>query len=149
MSAEDFKRKLTAVLTADVAGYSRLMAEDEAATVKTIATYREVMASLIKQHRGRVVDSPGDNVLAEFASVVDAVQCGHNLLVGVQGLDSFSLIFTHKAAVARHIRTENSSELTFEFLRTHKITPQIQKPPMGHRFPLEASISASSGDIFS
>jgi adenylate cyclase len=62
-------------MSADVAGYSRLMSEDEAATVKTLATYREVMASLIKQHRGRVVDSPGDNVLAEFASVVDAVQC--------------------------------------------------------------------------
>jgi adenylate cyclase len=76
MAAEDFKRKLTAVMSADVAGYSRLMAEDEAATVKTIAIYREAMASLIKQHRGRVVDSPGDNVLAEFASVVDAVQCG-------------------------------------------------------------------------
>jgi adenylate cyclase len=51
------------------------MGEDEAATVKTISTYRGVMSELIKQHRGRVVDSPGDNVLAEFASVVDAVQC--------------------------------------------------------------------------
>jgi adenylate cyclase len=51
------------------------MAEDETATVKTIATYREIMSSLVKQHRGRVVDSPGDNVLAEFSSVVDAVQC--------------------------------------------------------------------------
>jgi adenylate cyclase len=76
MNQEGFKRKLTAILSADVAGYSRLMAEDESATVKTLAAYREVMASLIKQHRGRVVDSPGDNVLAEFASVVDAVQCG-------------------------------------------------------------------------
>jgi adenylate cyclase len=75
MATEDFKRKLSAIFSADVVGYSRLMAEDEAATVKTLATYREVMASLIKQHRGRVVDSPGDNVLAEFASVVDAVQC--------------------------------------------------------------------------
>ncbi len=75
MSPEDFKRKLTAVLSADVAGYSRLMAEDETTTVKTLAAYRGVMASLIKQHRGRVVDSPGDNVLAEFTSVVDAVQC--------------------------------------------------------------------------
>jgi adenylate cyclase len=72
---EGFKRKLTAILSADVAGYSRLMAEDETATVKTIASYREIMASLIKQHRGRVVDSPGDNLLAEFSSVVDAVQC--------------------------------------------------------------------------
>jgi adenylate cyclase len=51
------------------------MAEDETATVKTIASYREIMSSLIKQHRGRVVDSPGDNLLAEFSSVVDAVQC--------------------------------------------------------------------------
>ena len=75
MADEGFKRKLTAILSADVAGYSRLMAEDETFTVKTIATYREVIASLIKQHRGRVVDSPGDNVLAEFSSVVDAVQC--------------------------------------------------------------------------
>src|SRR5210317_2380182 len=75
MTQEGFKRKLTAILSADAVGYSRLMAEDEAATVKTIASYREIMSSLIKQHRGRVVDSPGDNLLAEFHSVVDAVQC--------------------------------------------------------------------------
>ncbi|MBU4425990.1 MAG: adenylate/guanylate cyclase domain-containing protein, partial [Proteobacteria bacterium] len=76
MATKDFKRKLSAILSADVAGYSRLMGEDEAATVSTLEIYREVMSTLIKQHRGRVVDSPGDNVLAEFASVVDAVQCG-------------------------------------------------------------------------
>ena len=75
MTQEGFKRKLTAILSADAVGYSRLMAEDEAATVKTIASYREIISSLIKQHRGRVVDSPGDNLLAEFSSVVDAVQC--------------------------------------------------------------------------
>ena len=75
MTQEGFKRKLTAILSADAVGYSRLMAEDETATVKTIASYREIMASLVKQHRGRVVDSPGDNLLAEFSSVVDAVQC--------------------------------------------------------------------------
>jgi adenylate cyclase len=76
MSAQDFKRKLTAVFSADVAGYSRLMSDDEAATVKTLEAYKQIMFSLIKQHRGRVIDSPGDNLLAEFASVVDAVQCG-------------------------------------------------------------------------
>jgi adenylate cyclase len=76
MAGEEFKRKLTAVFSADVVGYSRLMGEDEAATVKTLEAYKQVMFVLIKQHRGRVVDSPGDNVLAEFASVVDAVQCG-------------------------------------------------------------------------
>jgi adenylate cyclase len=75
MATEGFKRKLTTLFSADVAGYSRLMGQDEAATVETITTYREVMSVLIKQHRGRVVDSPGDNLLAEFSSVVDAVQC--------------------------------------------------------------------------
>ena len=80
MTTEGFKRKLAAIFSADVAGYSRLMGQDEAATVETITTYREVMSELIKQHRGRVVDSPGDNLLAEFISVVDAVQCA----VGVQ-----------------------------------------------------------------
>ncbi len=67
-------RKLTAILSADVKGYSRLMGEDEVATIRTLTAYREVMTTLIRQHRGRVVDSPGDNLLAEFASVVDAVQ---------------------------------------------------------------------------
>jgi adenylate cyclase len=76
MDTQEFKRKLTAVFSADVAGYSRLMGEDEAATVKTLESYKQIMFSLIKQHRGRVIDSPGDNILAEFASVVDAVQCG-------------------------------------------------------------------------
>ena len=66
-------RKLTAILSADVQSYSRLMC-DEAATVRTLTAFREAMTSLIEQHDGRVVDSPGDNLLAEFASVVDAVQ---------------------------------------------------------------------------
>jgi len=69
------KRKLTAIFSADVKGYSRLMREDELATVETLKKYREIMASLIQQYRGRVVDAPGDNVLAEFSSVVDAVEC--------------------------------------------------------------------------
>jgi len=76
MNTHDFKRKLTTVFSADVVGYSRLMGEDEAETVRTLEAYKQVMFSLIKQHRGRVIDSPGDNILAEFASVVDAVQCG-------------------------------------------------------------------------
>jgi adenylate cyclase len=75
MTPEVVKRKLTAILNADVKGYSRLMGEDEAGTIHTLNIYKEVMASLIQQHRGRVVDAPGDNLLAEFASVVDAVQC--------------------------------------------------------------------------
>jgi adenylate cyclase len=69
------ERKLTAILSADVKGYSRLMGEDEEATIRTLTAYHAVMATLIPQHHGRVVDSPGDNLLAEFASVVDAVRC--------------------------------------------------------------------------
>ncbi len=76
MAEEEFKRRLTAIFSADVEGYSRLMREDEEATVRTITTYRTAMTHLIQQYRGRVVDSPGDNVLAEFTSVVDAVNCG-------------------------------------------------------------------------
>ena len=68
-------RKLAAILSADVAEYSRLMGEDEEATVRTVTAYRDVITALVQQHRGRVVDDPGDNVLAEFASVLDAVQC--------------------------------------------------------------------------
>ncbi len=79
MTTEGFKRKLSAILSADVKGYSRLMGEDEEATVRTLTEYREVMAALIQQHRGRVVDSPGDNLLAEFVSVVDAVRCAWDI----------------------------------------------------------------------
>jgi adenylate cyclase len=71
----NLERKLRAILSADVKGYSLLMADDEIATIQTITSYREIMKSLIEQHNGRVVDSPGDNLLAEFQSVVDAVQC--------------------------------------------------------------------------
>ena len=75
MTTEGFKRKLTAILSADVEGYSRLMGEDEEATVRTLKTYRELIAMIVQKHQGRVVDSPGDNLLAEFGSVVDAVRC--------------------------------------------------------------------------
>jgi adenylate cyclase len=75
VATQDFRRKLTAIFSADVEGYSRLMGEDEEATVRTITVYREVMASIIDKHQGRVVDSPGDNLLADFHSVVDALRC--------------------------------------------------------------------------
>jgi len=75
MTTQEVKRKLTAILSADVKGYSRLMGEDEEGTIRTLNTYKEVMSNFIRQQRGRVVDAPGDNVLAEFGSVVDAVRC--------------------------------------------------------------------------
>jgi TolB-like protein/class 3 adenylate cyclase/Flp pilus assembly protein TadD len=75
VNTEEFKRKLTAILSADVEGYSLLMRDDEEATIRTLTTYRSAMTGLIQQYRGRVVDSPGDNILAEFTSAVDAVNC--------------------------------------------------------------------------
>jgi len=66
MTTQEVKRKLAAIFSADVKGYSRLMSEDEKGTVRTLNTYKEVMTNLIQQHRGRVVDAPGDNVLAEL-----------------------------------------------------------------------------------
>jgi adenylate cyclase len=74
------ERRLAAILSADVKDYSRLMGDNDVATVETLTAYREVMTKLIGKHRGRVVDSPGDNLLAEFSSVVAAVECS----VGIQ-----------------------------------------------------------------
>jgi adenylate cyclase len=74
MTTQEVKRKLAAILSADVKGYSRLMGADEEGTLHTLTTYREVMATLIQQHNGRVVNAPGDALLAEFESVVDAVK---------------------------------------------------------------------------
>ena len=69
------ERKLTAILCADVYGYSRLMGGDEEATLRTLSAHRKIIDSLIEQHHGRFVNSAGDSVLAEFASVVEAVNC--------------------------------------------------------------------------
>jgi len=67
-------RKLSAILSADVKGYSRLMSEDETHTIKTLKEYRSIITTIVNDHSGRVVDAPGDNLLAEFSSVVNAVQ---------------------------------------------------------------------------
>ena len=75
MTTEGSKRKLSAILSADVKEYSRLMSQDERGTIRTLTAYKEAMSMLIQEYKGRVVDSPGDNLLAEFGSVVDGVNC--------------------------------------------------------------------------
>ena len=69
------KRRLITVLCADVEGYTRLMAADETGTLATLRRYRAAMTALIERHEGRVVNTWGDAIIAEFASVVEAVQC--------------------------------------------------------------------------
>jgi adenylate cyclase len=78
------ERKLAAILCADVYGYSRLMGENEEATLRTLTSYRKLIASAIEQHRGRFVNSAGDSVLAEFASVVEAVNCAVDIQTGLK-----------------------------------------------------------------
>ena len=73
MAENATQRKLTAILSADVQGYSRLMGDDDESTVNTITAYRKIIAGLIQKHQGRVVDTPGDNILAEFSGALNAV----------------------------------------------------------------------------
>jgi TolB-like protein/class 3 adenylate cyclase/Tfp pilus assembly protein PilF len=75
MAEKGFKRKLTAILSADAVEYSRMMRDDEDATIRTLTNYRSAISNLIQKFRGHVVDTTGDNLLAEFTSVVDAVNC--------------------------------------------------------------------------
>ncbi len=74
MPPDPTERKLAAILSADVVGYARLMAEDEESTVRILGDYREQVDLLVRQHRGRLVDFTGDNFLAEFPTALDAVQ---------------------------------------------------------------------------
>ena len=74
-SAQRIERRLAAIFAADVAGYSRLMSQDEVGTLRTLTAHREIMDGLIAEHGGRIANTAGDSVLAEFPSVVDAVQC--------------------------------------------------------------------------
>src|SRR5580700_6961460 len=78
------ERKLTAILCADVHGYSRLMGEDEEATLRTLTSHRRLIDSQIENHHGRFVNSAGDSVLAEFASVVEAVNCAVEIQTGLK-----------------------------------------------------------------
>ena len=85
MTTQGSKRKLAAILSADVKGYSRLMNQDEEDTVKTLKQHRGTISGLVNEYRGRVVDSPGDNILAEFGSVVDAVKCAVKIQETLKG----------------------------------------------------------------
>ena len=84
MEAPPLERRLVAILAADVEGYSRLMHGDEEATMVTLSARRAVVDDLIAQHRGRIANTAGDSVLAEFASVLDAVRCAIEIQAALQ-----------------------------------------------------------------
>jgi len=85
MTERAARRKLAAILSADAVGYSRLMAADEAATVETLKQYRAVIARIVERHGGRVVNAPGDAVLSEFPSAVEAVQAAVEIQKSLEG----------------------------------------------------------------
>ena len=90
MPEERARRRLTAILSADAVGYSRLMAADEAGTVELLAESRRILVDAIERYGGRVVDTPGDNVLAELPSVVDAVECAVEIQAAINTTRSTS-----------------------------------------------------------
>jgi len=75
MNQDRTKRKLSAIFSADVVGYSRLMEADEAWTIKSLEENKSLISNLIEDYHGRVIDAPGDNILAEFSSITNAVEC--------------------------------------------------------------------------
>ena len=75
MPIQPVERKLAAIFAADIAGYSRLMARDEVGTLARLKAWRVIIDELIAAHRGRIFNTAGDSVVADFASAVDAVQC--------------------------------------------------------------------------
>lgn len=87
MSDDDFSRKLAAVLSVDAVGYSRMMQQNDVRTVRTIKKCREIISQQVLAHSGRVVDSPGDNLLAEFPSVVDAVRSALDIQLALREFD--------------------------------------------------------------
>jgi len=88
MTEDSVKRKLRAILSADVKGYSRMMGEDEVGTYQTLTANLESIHSIISEHNGRVFSSPGDAVMAEFSSVVDAVQCAVKLQENIEAANA-------------------------------------------------------------
>jgi len=88
MTDDKVKRRLTTVLCADVHGYSRLMGADEAGTLSTLRRHRGAIAGLVERHDGRIVNTWGDAVIAEFASVVEAVQCAVEIQQEISNQDS-------------------------------------------------------------
>src|SRR6202047_4471358 len=84
MEAPELERRLAAILAADVEGYSRLMHGDEESTMATLSARRAVVDELIAQHRGRIANTAGDSVLAEFTSILDAVRCAIEIQASLQ-----------------------------------------------------------------
>jgi len=88
MNNGQFRRHLAALISADVVGYSRLMADDEIGTIRALTTCRDNITEMVKKNGGRLVDFVGDNMLAEFSNTLDAVQCADRIHKALEELNS-------------------------------------------------------------
>src|SRR5438067_6483017 len=91
MPVQTVERKLAAIFAADIAGYSRLMARDEVGTLARLKACRAIVDALIASHRGRIFNTAGDSVVADFASAVDAVQCAVAVQAAITTEDASSV----------------------------------------------------------
>ena len=87
MNNGQFRRHLAALISADVVGYSRLMADDEIGTIRALTTCRDNITEMVKRNQGRLVDFVGDNMLAEFSNTLDAVQCADRIHKALEELN--------------------------------------------------------------
>ena len=85
--SQALERKLATILSADVAEYSRLMGEDEEGTLRTFRGHKQVFESLVAMHRGRIFNTAGDAILAEFNSAVEAVRCATDIQAALRTLN--------------------------------------------------------------
>src|SRR5216683_194375 len=147
------ERKLTAILCADVFGYSRLMGEDEEATLRTLSSHRKLIDSLIEQRHGRFVNSAGDSVLAEFASVVNAVQCAveikttlkaenGNIPLSGEGIPQFG-INTDDVRVARQERQRPLRTALIAHFSQSPMRPSESPDPAASRLSCDPSAQFS------
>ena len=125
MADPSSRRKLAAILSADVVGYSRLMAANEAATVETLKSYRDIIARLVARRGGRVVNAPGDALLAEFPSAVEAVQAAIEIQKSVEGHNSNSKRTGACSSALGSIWAMSSKSPTAQSMGTASTSPRV------------------------
>ncbi len=129
------QRRLAAILAADVVGYSRLMGEDEEATLATLKAFRDVIDGLVAGHQGRVFGSAGDSVIAEFASPVEAVRCATEIQLEIDRRNA-------DLGDERRMRTGRSAAKSAQ--QTQEIAMQCQCPDHDQSHPRQPNVLAFS-----
>lgn len=137
LEGQKVERKLAAIFAADVEGYSRLMGRDEVGTLRTLTDCRRIIDQLIAAHRGRIFNTAGDSVLADFASAVDAVQCAVSKTKSVAGSEEYrygpflpqrpkSRSRRYQPPCTRRMEEDNISQESFERVLLTPVKPDLK-----------------------